>query len=224
MSNAPSAGRGRLPVQSRDRRAALMALALLLVVAGALGAALVVYRTGQKVDVLVAAREIKPGQQVDSSDFTTARVVADAGSVVHASDEGNFLGTYATTDIPSGTLVNRLMFQAGGVLPANGVLVGVNLAANQRPASGVSTGDVVRAYLISKSGDSAPAPGPVLVDAARVTDVGTASSSSGNSITVTLLVDPTVAQSLVVAAAQGTVAVAELPKSTKPAIDLVTKS
>lgn len=223
MSNAPSVGRGRLPVQNRDRRAALMALALLLVVAGALGAALVVYRTGQKVDVLVAAHEIKPGEKVSGSDFSVSRVTADADSVVRASDESNFLGTYATTDIPAGTLVNRLMFQAGSVIPADGVLVGVNLAANQQPSSGISAGDVVRAYVINKSSDSLT-PGQALVDAARVTDVSAASSSSGNSTTVTLLVTSSAAPALIAAATQGAVAVAELPKSTKPPIDLVTKS
>jgi hypothetical protein len=226
MSSAPAvaAGRGRLPVQNRDRRAALTALALLLVVAGALGAALVVYRTGHRVDVLVAAHEIKPGERVSSSDFETTRVAADSGNVVKAADRNNFVGTYATTDIPTGTLVNRLMFQAGNVLPSDGVLVGVSLTQSQRPASSIATGDVVRAYLLVKASNTdTPVPGPVLIDAARVVNV-TSAASSGNSITISLLVDPTAAQSLVTAAAQGAVAVAELPKSTKPAVDFQTKS
>ncbi len=225
MSSSPAvaAGRGRLPVPNRDRRAALTALALLLVVAGALGAALVVYRTGHRVDVLVAAHEIKPGERVDAADFATTRVAADSANVVKAADKRNFVGTYATTDIPTGTLLNRLMFQAGNVMPSDGVLVGVSLTASQRPASAISTGDVVRAFLVvkSSSGDS-PVPGPVLVDAARVVNVTNA--SSGDSVTVSLLVDPTSAQTLIVAAVQGAVAVAELPKTTKPPIDFLTGS
>lgn len=222
MSTAPpvAAGRGRLPVQTRDHRAALTALALLLVVVGALGAALVVYRTGQRVDVLVASHEIKPGQRVEAADFTTTRVSADADHVVPSSNRGSFLGAYATTDIPAGTLVNPLMFQVGTVIPGDGVLVGVSLAQTQRPASAISAGDVVRAYLLPKSASSsgAVAPGPVLIDAARVVSVAS-SASSGSSITISLLVDATSAQQLVTAAAQGAVAVAELPSSTKPTID-----
>ena len=55
--------RGRLPVPSRDRRPALAALAILLVLAGALGSALVAYRSGSRVDVLVARHDIGPGEQ-----------------------------------------------------------------------------------------------------------------------------------------------------------------
>lgn len=215
-------GRGRLPVQTRDRRAALSAPALLLVVAGALGSALVVYRSGQRTDVLVAAREIKPGQRMAASDFSVARVATDSGSVVHASDEHNFIGTIATTGIPTGTMLNHLMFQVGSVLPADGVVVGVTLSRNQRPAADVATGDVVRAFLVPKTSQNANAPtvGPVLVDAARVVDVQ--SASSADTITVSLLVKQADAQTLISAAGQGTVALAELPKTTVPSIDFQT--
>ena len=94
-----AAGRGRLPVQGRDRRAALSALALLLVVLGALGAALVVYRTGHRTDVLIAAHDIKAGQQITAAEFDTARVAHDSGNVVPASAKQNFIGTYARSDM-----------------------------------------------------------------------------------------------------------------------------
>src|SRR3954447_23371930 len=94
--------RGRLPVQPRDRRAALSALALLLVVAGALGRALVVYRSGHRVDVLVAAREIKPGQPLSSQDYAVARVASDSGKLIPATDARGFDGSFATVDIPAG--------------------------------------------------------------------------------------------------------------------------
>src|SRR3954471_8284833 len=116
-----AAGRGRLPVQGRDRRAALSALALLLVVLGALGSALVVYRTGHRTDVLIAAHDIRAGQQITAADFDTARVATDSGNVVRASAKGNFIGTYARTEIPAGTLLNNLMFQAANVVPDDGV-------------------------------------------------------------------------------------------------------
>lgn len=221
MANVASAvpGRGRLPTRSRDRRGALSALALLLVVAGALGAALVVYRSGQRTDVLVSTHEIKAGTKVSSSDFTTVRVAADSGSVVRAADEGNFLGSYATTDIPSGTLVNRLMFQAANVIPGNGVVVGVTLSREQRPATSIQSGDILRVYTIPKQGSTdAAAANPVLIDAARVVSASSGSSSS-DTITISLLVTNADASALVVNAGAGSVAVAELPRTTKPVID-----
>jgi hypothetical protein len=223
LAPAPG-GRGRLPVQTRDRRAALSALALLLVVAGALGSALVVYRSGQRTDVLVAAHQIKPGQQMAATDFGVARVATDSGSVVHASDEHNFIGTFATTGIPTGTMLNHLMFQVGSVLPAAGVVVGVTLSRNQRPAADIVTGDVVRAFLVPRTSQntSAPTAGPVLVAAARVVDVQGASSA--DTITVSLLVGQADAQLLISAAGQGTVALAELPKTTVPPIDFQSAS
>ena len=218
-----SASATRLPRARSDRRAALSALALLLVVVGALGSALVVYRTGQRTDVLVAAHAIKAGEKVSASDFGVERVSADSGSTLKAGAKSNFVGTYATTAIPSGTLLNRLMFQAGNIVPSSGVVVGVTVTSSQRPAAQIASGDVVRAYEVTKtsSNTNTVTPGPVLIDAARVVDVST-SSTSGDSETVSLLVEATAAQVLVNAAGQGTVALGLLPKSTKPTIDFTT--
>lgn len=214
-----AAGRGRLPVQGRDRRAALSALALLLVVLGALGSALVVYRSGHRTDVLVAADDIRAGQRVDAADFTTARVATDGGNVVRASSEKAFLGAYARTEIPAGTLINDLMFQATNVVPANGVVVGVTVAQNQRPADAIDSGDVVRAFNVPKNSSSGtPVAGTVLVAAARVVDVS-GGGSGADTITVSLLVTADDAGKLVAAASQGTVSLAVLPKTATPVID-----
>jgi Flp pilus assembly protein CpaB len=227
MASATStvaAGRGRLPVPGRDRRAALSALALLLVVLGALGSALVVYRSGHRTDVLVAAHDIRAGEQIDASDFRTVRVATDGGNVVRASSEQAFLGAYARTEIPSGTLINDLMFQATNVVPADGVVVGVTVAQNQRPAADLASGDVVRAFNVAKnSGSGAAVTSTVLVTAARVVDVS-GGSSGGDTVTVSLLVTQDDAQTLVAAASQGTVALALLPTTTAPVIDFAAKS
>jgi hypothetical protein len=220
---AQLSGRGRLPVGRRDRRPALAALALLLVVAGALGAALVAYRSGHRTDVLVASHEIRTGQRVTAGDFTVARVAADSGYVVPASQRSAFVGSYATTDIPSGSLINHLMFRVGSVVPPEGVVVGVTLTVDQRPAASVQPNDVVRAYLVPKGGQSTDAAplGQVLVDAARVVGV---QNGSSDAITASLLVSADDAQKLIGPASQGTVALAVLPAGTKPALDYRTGS
>jgi len=208
-----SASRGRLPVAARDRRPALAALALLLVVAGALGAALVVYRTGQKTDVLIAAREIKPGARVTADDLTTARVSNDAGYVIDASDEGALIGRYATTDIPANTMLNGLMFQQAGVTPAGSVDVGVSVGPAARPAGDLQAGDVVRAYSAPSNPSQGDAGPLVLVNAARVVAVSTGDSGD---MVVSLLVSEDKAADLVAANAQGNVVLAQLPLGTQP--------
>jgi hypothetical protein len=226
--------RGRLPVQQRDRRAALSALALLLVVAGALGSALVVYRSGHRTDVLVAAHEIKPGQLMSAEDFTTARVANDSGATIPATSRLHFIGTYSTVDVPAGTLLNRLMFVTGAVLPPDGVVVGLVLPSTHRPAVAIKAGDVVRVYLVRKNADApagtattpagaTPAPtvaasGSVLVASARVVEAPAA--TSGDSVSISLLLKATDAQAVVVDAASQEIAVARLPVGTVPGIDM----
>jgi SAF domain len=226
--------RGRLPVAARDRRPALAALALLLVLAGGLGAALVVYRTGQKTDVLVAAHTIRPGQRVSASDFTIARVSTDAGNLIASSRQGEFDGLYAITAIPGGTLLNPRMFQAADVIPPSGIVVGVSVGPAARPAGSITPGDVVRAYDTPKTtdtsssgtgtGTSGPGTGGsvVLVDAALVVDVR--ASSNGDTEVVSLLVSPDAAAKLVQTNAQGEVALAALPVGTTPSVPYASTS
>lgn len=216
-------GRGRLPAPHRDRRPALAALALLLIVAGALASAVVAYRSGDRVDVLIAARDILPGQKVTADDFTVARIAAEGTAVIDASALRNFVGTHTTARVPKGTLLNRTMFLAGDVLPADGVVVGITLALAQQPAGALRVGDVVRAYLVPRSSDAALVGqvGQVLLKSARVVEVRNAATSDG-SLTVSVLVSAEEAPAVVPAAAARQVALARLPDQTRPGLDLKT--
>lgn len=216
-------GRGRLPTPHRDRRPALAALALLLIVAGALASAVVAYRSGDRVDVLTAARDIPPGQQITDSDFAVARIAADDAAVIDAASRGNFAGTRSTTRIPKGTLLNRTMFLAGDVVPADAVIVGVTLSEAQQPAATLRIGDVVRAYLVPRSNDGALSgqAGQVLLKSARVMEVREGRGGTDGSA-VSLLVPASEASTFVPAAAAGQVALARLPDQVRPPVDMKT--
>ncbi|GAB7190324.1 hypothetical protein NUM3379_10300 [Kineococcus sp. NUM-3379] len=221
VPDAPAALR-RPPAPVRDRRPATAALAALLVVGGGLGSALVVHRSGDRVDVLVARDTIEPGQRVSAEDFSVARVAADTGGVVPAAAQANFVGTHATARIPAGTLVHRAMFLAGGVVPPDAVVVGAVLGPTQRPAEQLTTGDVVRVYLVVQGdagGTLGGAPGEVLLEAARV--VAATAAGPAENATVSLLVPAAASGEVVSAAAAGQVALAELAGSTPPAVDLL---
>lgn len=221
-TGTPLAG-ARLPVPPRDRRPALAALALLLIVTGALASALVAYRSGERTDVLVARVDILPGQRVERTHFGLARVAAENGAVVPARNLPNFVGSVATTRIPAGTLVNRTMFLRGSAIPSDAVVVGLVLTAQQRPARRLQPGDVVRVFSVAR-GDALAAAGPLagrpLLDAVRVVEVD--SGASRGSVAISVLVPAPLARRVVPAAASGQLAVTRLADDTVPAVDFRT--
>jgi hypothetical protein len=213
----------RLPAPVRDRRPALAAVAVLLILSGALASGLLVYRSGERTDVLVARDDIDVGTTITANDFTTARVAADGAAVVSAAARRNFVGSVATTRIPKGTLVNRTMFLRGSVVPAGAEVVGLSLAASQRPAEALHPGDVVRVYLVPRAdAGGATVKGTPLVRAVRVVTVGSTRTGSSQGLPVSVLVPAGSAPDIVANAAAGQVAVVRLAADTKPAVDFRT--
>jgi Flp pilus assembly protein CpaB len=218
----PAPTRGRLPVARRDRRPALAALALLLVLVGALGSALVAYRSGSREDVLVARQDIEIGQLVTAEDLTTARVAADGGATIDAAAIKNFVGTHALTSVPQGTLLNRDMFSGAKVVPAGAQVVGVVVDITRRTTERVAPGDVVQLIYVSGSGDQQGAglqPGDQVVKAARVVAVG--SGGGSGQLSVSVLVPDDTAGSVADLASGNSLAITLLPDDTDPVVDLV---
>lgn len=210
-----AAGRGRLPEPVRDRRPALAALALLLVLGGALASALVAYRSGDRTDVLITSRPIALGQEITRGDFRVARVASDEAVLIDATAVDNFVGTRALTAIPEGTLVNRSMFLAGSVVPGSAALIGVVLGPAQGPAAALASGDVVGVYRVGEEAVSATP----LLSAVRVSDVGGA--DSGGNTRLSLLVPNSQVAALVAASTGGSITVVELASDTAPLVDFV---
>lgn len=216
--------RGRLPVARRDRRPALAALAVLLILLGALGSALVAFRSGDRTSVLVAARDIPIGQQVSRDDFVKESVAADSRYLVPASDVGSLVDTRARVGVPKGTMINGQMFTRESQVPDRAQLVGVVLDTNQRPSQVPEPGDVVRVYFVagtsSDNGGSSLglAPGETVVKSARVVSVG--SGRGADSRSVTILVSDEAAGPLANFASSGNLAMSVMPIGTRPLVDL----
>lgn len=220
LGNAPA--RARLPVAARDRRPALAALALLLVLVGALGSALVVFRSGDRISVLAATHDIRFGQTLSQGDFHTVRVAADSDvPLLRPSQLASLLTERPKTAIPGGTLVGPGMFATGPFIPANGVAVGVVVDATKRPSTMPQPGQVVRVFYVTGNGTSSGnVPGDhEVVRAARVLAVGSGGSASTRSVTV--LVPRDLAVEVTDLASSGNLAVSLLPDDTKPSIDTV---
>lgn len=217
-ANAPAPKAARLPAAGRDRRPLMMALAIVLILVGAIASALIAFSAGSRSDVLVAAGDIRPGQTITEADFTTARVGTDAAGVIPASSLSNFVGSQAVSLIPQGTVVNQNMFVSGSAVPADGEVVGMVLTPTQRPSEPLVAGDVVRLYQ-GAGAESGGSSGQVLVEAARVVAVGDA---SGN-LSVSVLVGSDQATTVVPLAAAGQVAVTKLAQGTQPGVDFQTQ-
>lgn len=203
----------------RDRRPMLAALAILLILLGALGSALVAFRSGDRQSVLVANRPIAFGATVSAQDLVEVRVAADTGAgVLDAGLKEQLVGARTLTAIPRGTVLNNNMFTRESAVPSGGELVGLVLGRSQRPAVTPRTGQVVRVYFVAGGSGSTGgyAPGNAIVEAARIVSVDDAGSDS---IGLTVLVDQQKAGELASLASAGNVAISLLPDTVVPKPD-----
>lgn len=208
----------RLPSRPRDRRPALAILALLLVLLGALGSALLVYRTGERVQVLVAQAPIQQGQTVTAEDFSVTEIAFDAGTqVVPAGSLEQFVGSTSVAYVPEGTIISAQMFTTRALAPADAEQVGVVVASVGRPSSAIQVNDIVRVYRTDPGGgDTEDA--EELVAAAKVVAVGPFVETR-DTVHLTLLLPEDAAASVISASAAGTAAVSVLATDSPPVVD-----
>lgn len=144
-----------LPPPRRRRRPALLALAVTMVVLGALGATYLATSLGQTSPVIALAREVPWGQAITAADLVEARISPDpALQPIPYGDRDQVIGMVAATTLTSGSLLTRdsLTDQR---LPAPGQqLVGVGVSTVQLPTTALRPGDDV--LLVPVAAGSAP--------------------------------------------------------------------
>lgn len=215
----------RLPTPPRERKPALAALAVLLILVGALGATMLVLQAGDRIEVVKVENEIQAGESVTDKDVTSVMVAEDAGINYIRWEQLDTLKTMkAKTTIYPDTVVQGQMFAVKSSLPEGKASVGLALKEGQYP-SDIKPGDTVAAYRVGGAGsgsndsdDTGAGAGGgsssgALVDDARVNVVADDSDStvSTGSRTLTLLVDQADAAALASAAAAGEVAIVHVP-------------
>jgi len=216
----PSVG-DRLPTPPRERKPALAALAVLLILVGALGATMLVLRAGDRIEVVKVTQEIPAGGSVTDSNVTSVMVAKDSGiHYIEWSQLGALKKLKAVSTIPGGVVAVGEMFGDQSGVGQGKALVGLSLKAGQYP-TGIEPGDVVSAYRVtsdtgssSGSGSSSPSSSAgggnsLIVERATVSTVPKEGgddlvSSTNKSITVT--VDSDKAAALAQAASNGQVA------------------
>jgi len=140
--------------EPRHRSPAWLLGGSLLVVMSALGGVLLFSSRDDRVEVLVAAGELRMGDVVERQDLRIERIAIDGGlAVVDPSEVGEILGQYVVAAVPDGTLVNRAMFSASSGLGADEMEVGAALDPGEFPQSDLPVGAYVELLV------SAPPPG-----------------------------------------------------------------
>lgn len=127
------------------RRPGLLALGVALVATGALLSAWLVGRAGDRVPVLVLARDVPYGAALERSDLAVSDVFVEAPvRTVPAEDLGAVLGATARVPLAAGSLLSPQAVGDPAGAPAGQVVVGIAVAATRMPAGGLAAGDRVQ--------------------------------------------------------------------------------
>ncbi len=219
----PPAGANRLPV-TRERRPALAALAVILILLGAAGSALIALQSGSREGYLTVSRAVQPGQQLTRGDFGSGSIAGDTRGLIKASRLSEFVGNYARTRLYKNQYLTTDMMSKTADVPSNGALVGISLENGRVPSDGLEVDDVVQVIRVPASTTDGTT-SDSLVRAAIVTDVANnddeedRTAVSTTQITnVSVLVPTDKATAVAAAAAAKTLVLVKLAPGTKPVI------
>ncbi|MDF5751270.1 hypothetical protein [Spongiactinospora sp. TRM90649] len=199
----------KLPVSPRERRPALAAVAVLLILGGALATTLLVMRSGDRVSAIVITQQVGTGQAIPVAAMREVQIADTGLGYVAYAHRDEVSRTFAKVTLLPGTLLTeQMVVRASQELGPGKARVGLSLKPGQSP-SGLRPGDRVQViHVPGRSGaDREPR---VLAQSALVDSVGT-SGRSGSSGAVTVIVDSGLSPVVAGYATIGEIALAELP-------------
>ena len=207
-------GARRLPGRPRERRPALAALAVLLILGGALAAGFLVLQSGKRVTAIELSAPIGAGQQIPLSAIQQVQITAGSGLAYVPWAEASQVARYFTiSTIPPGTLLTRQMVATTGTSVAGRAVLGLALKDGQLP-HGLQDGDHIDIYQVSDAQETCPGgSGGTLAADAVVLAIGAPSAASGSTAIadVEVAVNPSDAGPVACNAANGIVGIAVLP-------------
>jgi hypothetical protein len=147
-------GRSRMPAPPRQRRPALAAIALLLIVGGALVAGLLAIRMDSRVEVIAVSHTIEPGSQITDGDLVARRIATDnAVSLIGWQYRDRIVGSYAKGTIYRGMLLDQKMLTSKSPVGQGRAIVSVQLNPALAPKE-LAEGDLVQVVRASSSSTS----------------------------------------------------------------------
>jgi hypothetical protein len=207
-------GARRLPGRPRERRPALAALAVLLILGGALAAGFLVLQSGKRVAAIEISAPVGAGQRIPPGAMQQVQIAADSGlDYVPWAEAGQVSRFFTVSAIPAGTLLTRAMVAATGASVTGKAVVGLALKDGQLPR-GLQDGDHVAIYQVSDAQETCPGgSGGLLTANALVLAIGAPAATSGSQAQadVEVAVNPADAGAVACNAANGVVGIAVLP-------------
>jgi len=203
----------RLPGAPRERKPALAALAVVLILGGALAVGYLMLNSAKRVAAIEISQNVGEGQQITLGDMREVEIAADTGiSYVPWSEAGQVTKFFAGTSIPSGTLLTNNMVVRTNTLTNGKDVMGLALKDGQLPA-GLAVGDHVNVYEVSDATEACPgAPGSLLSGDAVVLNVGTPSATSSSAVAdVEVALNPATAGAVACNASNGILGIAIEP-------------
>lgn len=156
-------------VQLRARRSPrLIALGVLAIVLGALGAAALYSMNTDLVSVVVMARDVTRGNEIQSTDLAVVRMPATLQVEMSDADElDQMVGRMARNDLPAGAF--PLPRHLGrDPIPANHFLVGIRLSSGRLPSAELPPGTRVQLISLLEGDDTVVnavvASSPIMLD------------------------------------------------------------
>lgn len=194
----------RRPSPPRQRRPALAALAVLMIVGGALVAGLLALQMNERVPVLAASGGIPAGGEITADNVRVVHVAADREDVamIPESQLGELLeaGAVARTRIAQGQLITEsLLVQDGPLASGDFAMVSVLRTPGLVP-KGTAEGD--RVLVVRAAPESGTGRGRTITEGYVMSRTGGASDGlgGGSAGSLTLLVPQEAAQEVVDAA------------------------
>ena len=210
----------RLPSAPRERKPALAALAVLLILGCALGTGFLVIQSGKRVGAIEISKEIGAGQRIPASAMQEVQIASNSGlSYVPWSQVSQVSRFYAANPIPSGTLLTDAMVASSTTSTAGRALEGLALKDGQLPRD-LQVGQHIDIYAVSDSSEDCPGkPGTTLAPNAIVTAILTPEVNSGTSAIadVEVALAPADAGAVACNASNGIVGIAVLPNGGRDA-------
>ncbi len=203
----------RLPGAPRERKPALAALAIVLILGGALAVGYLMLNTSKRVAAIEISQPIGQGQQITMADMKQVEIAADSGiSYVPWSEASQVTRFFAGTSIPSGTLLTNNMVVRTNTLTNGRSVMGLALKDGQLPA-GLVVGDHINIYEVSDATEACPGtPGSLLSGNAVVLNIGNPSATSSSAVAdVEVALNPATAGAVACNASNGILGIAIAP-------------
>ncbi|WP_433329001.1 hypothetical protein [Spirillospora sp. CA-294931] len=217
-SGLGASGGQRLPVAQRERKPALAALAVLLILGGALASAYLVMASGQRVSAIRVAQPVAAGQRIPLTALEEVQIGDTGVAYIAWTNRAKVANAYASVPLVKGALLTNGMMSATDDAAKGRVVVGLALKPGQFPAKGLQSGKRVSLYAVGGGTGGGPRAGTVLSADAIVIGIGRSGDSGrlrGDQTTVDVAVPPGEAPLVTQAASAGTLAVAIIPDGTR---------